>query len=422
MDLNRVVLDLGIEQSREVLESEWEVSQGAMPSGALQFLSSDYMSEACRGVYLPEEIVQAAVGTAARVAESPAMRALAWHCHWCVYRVERYSSRFVDNWPCMTGPLGETAGLFYLLVLLSWFPKMRAVHRAHGLPERVVRDSMDQIYLRGETCSVIFGRWGLDGHAARWLANFLRGEIYALGRLEHQFRVMDDPFRVYRHRESSKVIALSEDGVSYRRDGQRHRSGDTQPAWTSRLVVTRDAITGHPVLPTGRAVEETVALAAADWVPVLGQGDPILYFHIPGGIPLDHAACGDSFRAAMDFFPRHFPERPYKAFFCGSWLLDTQLEDWLPSGSNLVRFLQEFYLLPGGISERSILQTVFGNASTDLGDAPMDTSLQRAIRDHVSLGRRIDPGAGKCFLFPEDLDWGRQVYRTTKFPWHLVRD
>ena len=422
MDLDRVITKLGIEQSREVLESEWEVSQHAMPGGTFGFLSPEFVIEACRGIYLPDEIVQAAAAAAALVAESPAMRALAWHCHWCFYHVDGYPSRSADNWPCMAGPLGELAGMFYLLVLLSRFPSMRALHRAHGIPERVVRDSMDQIYLRGVTCSAIFGRWGLDGHGARWLANFLRGDVYALGRLEHQFNVMNDPFRVYRHRTSSEIIALSEDGVSFRRDGQRHRGGEPPPAWTSRLLVSRDRIAGHPILPSGRAAAGIVTLAAADWTPVLGPGDPVLYFHIPGGIPLDHAACGDSFKAAMDFFPRHFPDRPYKAFFCGSWLLDTQLEDWLPSGSNLVRFLREFYLLPGGISERSILQTVFGNTADDLSRAPNDTSLQRALLELVSSGRAIDPRAGKCFMFPEDLDWGRQVYRTTKFPWHLVRD
>ena len=420
MDLNRVVADLEIEHSRKVLEPSWEVSQRAMPDGEVPFLSPDFVSEACREIYLPGDVVQAAVAAADVVARVPALCALAWHCHWCLYHVKGYSSRLADDWPCMKGPLGERAGLFYLLVLLSRFPEMRSVHRAHGIPERVVRDSMEQIYLRGETCSEIFGRWGLDGHGARWLANFLRGDIYALGRLEHQFNVMNDPFRVYRHREASTVIALSEEGVSYRRDGQRHRGGDAPAAWTSRLRITGDRIAGHPLLPTGRASEEMVTLAAADWVPVLEPGDPVLYFHIPGGIPLDHGACGDSFRAAMDFFPRHFPERPYKAFFCGSWLLDTQLEDWLPSGSNLVRFMREFYLVPGGISERSILQTVFGNAADDLRKAPGDTSLQRAIRDHVSAGGPIDPRAGKCFLFPDDLDWGRQVYRTSKFPWHLV--
>ena len=415
------------------MSRDWESSRagrsssryGRSPSArcravSVPFLSPGYVREACGGIYLPEEIVQAAVAAAARVAASPAMRSLAWHCHWCLYNVDGYPSRQADHWPSLAGPLGELSGFFYLLVLLSRFPEMRALHRAHEIPERVVRDSMDQIYLRGVTCSEIFGRWGLDGHAARWLANFLRGDIYALGRLEHQFNVMNDPFRVYRHRESSMVVALSEDGVSYRPDGQRQRGGDPPAAWTSRLLVTRDKIAGHPVLPTGCAIEELVTLDAADWVPVLQRGDPVLYFHIPGGIPLEHAACGESFRAAMDFFPRHFPDRPYKAFFCGSWLLDTQLEDWLPAGSNLVRFLREFYLVPGGISKRSILQTVFGTAADDLSRAPGDTSLQRAMLKHVSLGRPIDPRAGKCFMFPEDLDWGRQVYRTSKFPRHLV--
>lgn len=420
MDLNRVLSELEIEESRDVLEPSWEVSRRAMPDGGVPFLTPDFVSEACRGIYLPDGIAQAAVAAADLVARNCALRALAWHCHWCLYRVDGYSSRLADDWPCLKGTMGELAGLFYLLVLLSRFPEMRSVHRAHGIPERVLRDSMEQIYLRGETCSEIFDRWGLDGHAARWLANFLRGDIYALGRLEHQFNVMNDPFRVYRHRESSMVVALSEAGVTYRPDGQRRRSGDTQPVWTSRLQVTGDRIAGHPILPTGRACEEMVTLATADWDLVLEPGDPVLYFHIPGGIPLDHAACGDSFQAAMDFFPRHFPERPYKAFFCGSWLLDTQLEDWLPSGSNLVRFLREFYMVPGGISAQSLLQTVFGNAADDLNRAPGDTSLQRAILEHVSSGRPIDPRAGKCFLFPEDLDWGRQVYRTSKFPWHLV--
>ncbi len=420
MDLDRVVSELGIEESRELLELEWDASQGAMPDGEVSFLSRAFVKEACRGIYLPEEITGAAVDAARQVAENPALCALVWHCHWCLYHFEGYPSRAADSWPSMERVLGDADGLFYLLVLLSWFPHMEAVHRTHSLPEPVVRESMDQIYRRGVSCSEMFGRWGLDGHAARWLSNYLWGEIYALGRLVHQFRVIDDPIRVYRHRESSMVIALSEDGVSYREDGQRFRKGGTGRVWTSRLVVTGEEIVGHPILPTGCAVEEEVALPAGEWDAVFGRGDPVLSFHIPGGIPLAHGPCGESFQAAMEFFPRYFPERPYKAFYCSSWLLDTQLEDWLPPTSNLVRFLQEFYLFPAGISEMSILQTVFGGVLEDLSRAPRETTLQRAILDHLSEGKRIDPGAGRCFLFPEDLAWGDQVYRNRKFAWHLV--
>ena len=148
MDLDRVVSELGIGESRELLELAWDASQDAMPEGEVGFLSPAFLREACRGVYLPEEITEAAVEAARRVGGNPALCALAWHCHWCLYRYENYPSRLADRWPSMEGVLGDADGLFYMLVLLSWFPHMEAVHRAHALPEPVVRESMDQIYQR----------------------------------------------------------------------------------------------------------------------------------------------------------------------------------------------------------------------------------------------------------------------------------
>jgi hypothetical protein len=271
----------------------------------------------------------------------------------------------------------------------------------------------------------MFGRWGLDGLATRWLANHLRGDIYALGRLTHHFRVLDEHlcrFRVYRHADSSMVIALSEDGVAHRVDGQLHTEEDreTEGVWTSRLEVTEKEIVGNPILPTGSAVNREVRLPASEWSQVLGQGDPVLYFHIPGGSPLDHAQCGASFKEAMEFFPRHFPERPFKALYCGTWLLDSQLETWLPPTANLVRFLKEFYLCPGGNPTRGILRALFGKVPEDLSTAPRETTLQRAILDHVSGGNRMVTCAGRGTLFPEDFEWGKQVYRKDRFPWHLV--
>ncbi len=423
--MDRVVTELGIGDSRELLRLEWGPSQQAMPGGSLTFLSTGFVREACEGLYFPDELAEDAVAAARRVAANPTLSALAWHCHWCLYHCEDYPNRVADRWPSLEGVLQDMAGMFYLLVLLSWFPEMRAIHRAHSVPERVVRDSMNQIYQRGLTCSEMFGRWGLDGVAARWLSTYLRGEIYALGRLVHHFRVLDDPlcrFRVYRRTDSSMVIALSEDGVSYRVDGQIWREEDagTEAAWTSRLEVTEKEITGNPILPTGCAVEREVCLPAAEWSQVLAQGDPVLYFHIPGGIPLDHAQCGASFQEAMEFFPRYFPERPFKAFYCGTWLLDTQLEAWLPPTANLVRFLQEFYLCPGGNPPESMLRTVLGDVPEDLSLAPRKTTLQRAILDHLSGGNRMVACAGRGTLFPEDFEWGMQVYRRARFPWYLM--
>ncbi|HEV7214604.1 MAG TPA: hypothetical protein VGP33_05720, partial [Chloroflexota bacterium] len=90
-------------------------------------------------------------------------------------------------------------------------------------------------------------------------------------------------------------------------------------------------------------------------------------------------------------------------------LLDAQLEQMLPSSSNLVRFLREMYLLPARSSGASTLERVFGTSSIDPRTAPRDTTLRRAIADHLLAGGHLR--GARCFLFPRDLDWGGQVYR-----------
>jgi hypothetical protein len=63
---------------------------------------------------------------------------------------------------------------------------------------------------------------------------------------------------------------------------------------------------------------------------------------------MDHDRCGASFRKAMEFFPRHYPEFQYKAFCCHSWILDTWLQSALPPTANMPRLQREVYLYPAG--------------------------------------------------------------------------
>ena len=274
----------------------------------------------------------------------------------------------------MEEALQDAAGPFYLLVLLSWFPNMQALNRAHGVPEQVVQDSMDQMLRRCFWYRRKFDRWGLSASVVRWLSNYFRGEIYVVVRLAYQFRTFSDRLRAYRHEGSRMVIALSEDGISYRADGQLCLKGDEDAdgGWKSRLVVTDREVTGNPILPTGRAVETEVCLPAGEWQQALGRGDAVLGVHIPGEKPLDHAQCGAAFRTAVEFYSRHFPEWPFKGFHCGSWLLDTQLEEWLPPTANLVRFLQEFYLYPGGNPPESLLRVSCRECAGRAGAGPGD--------------------------------------------------
>ena len=89
-----------------------------------------------------------AVAAAARIAAHPALRALAWHCHHCLFCAGSYPWDRIRQWPTLEGTLGDTAGMFYVLALLSGVPGMRAIHEARGIPPGIVRDTVSQIQAR----------------------------------------------------------------------------------------------------------------------------------------------------------------------------------------------------------------------------------------------------------------------------------
>jgi hypothetical protein len=121
-------------------------------------------------------------------------------------------------------------------------------------------------------------------------------------------------------------------------------------------------------------------------------------------------ACGESFRRAMEFFPRHFPHRPFEAFQCCSWLLSSQLGPLLPAESNIRRLQEEVYLFPlRGAGDEQLFERAFGRKYEDIRQAPRDTVLRRAVVDHILAGGHFQ--AGGCLLWPQDVDWGRKVYR-----------
>lgn len=422
MHLESAVAELELSHSSHLLQVGWDSSQQSMPEGTVFFLRPGFVAQACEEAALPQQVAQAAIAASRRVAGSAPLSALAWHFHHCLFQAADYPRDSISEWPTLEAALQEDGGLFYLLVLLSGMPGLQAVNEGHGVPSEVVRDTLSDIKRwigGGEEDGPALPPWGLAPRALSWLVNHLRGELYGLGRLQFQFGCSQLQVRVFRRRVSGTVAALSEDGVCYRGDGSRARSDGSEQAdsWQASLRVGDGEVMGYPILPTGRALPRQVALRTAEWQQVLAPGQPVLHVHIPVGSPMSHQRCGESFRQAAEFFPRHFPERSFAAFCCGSWLLDGQLQGFLPPTSNIVRFQREVYLVPVRLSPKYLLYRVFGEVPEDLTRAPRQTSLQRALLDHMQAGKQLRPFGGGCFLFAQDLDWGAQVYRQQPFPW-----
>lgn len=143
-------------------------------------------------------------------------------------------------------------------------------------------------------------------------------------------------------------------------------------------------------LPDWCAIDEAPGLAS-----IPRCGDPVVCVHIPASGRLDHEECDRSFAAAHDFFPRHFPDHPFAAFICVSWMMNRQLAEVLPPDSNLVRFLGRFSPMRlRDARDDQIWLRVFGQAVVDPATAPRDTSLRRAILDHALRGGRWDTAGG----------------------------
>jgi hypothetical protein len=128
----------------------------------------------------------------------------------------------------------------------------------------------------------------------------------------------------------------------------------------------------------------------------LAPGTPVLAVHIPHFYgPLSRRACDASFARAVEFFARHFPEERYGVAVCHSWLLDPQLAEYLPAGSNIVGFQRRFQpAYTPEADDETIQEFVFGRAEPDPALLPRDTALQRAVADHLLAGRHWHRGAG----------------------------
>ncbi|MFI5697257.1 hypothetical protein ACIA58_35700 [Kribbella sp. NPDC051586] len=127
----------------------------------------------------------------------------------------------------------------------------------------------------------------------------------------------------------------------------------------------------------------------------------LLNTHIPSSRePLSDAACDVSFARALEVATK-FPE-DVAGFVCHSWLMDTQLAQYLPVSSNIIRFQRRF----SGFGDRveadwAPLEHVFHRRYDGsvvplalLDEVPQRTTLEHAIVKHLRQGRHWYNQAG----------------------------
>ena len=398
------------------LEDGWSDSRASVPDRGPVFLGADQIRTAGAWTDLTPEAIADCIETASRIAADPDLQLLAWHTHRRLFLLDRPNP---NTWPADISGLGELSGAFYLLMALSGIPSMEAFHQDHGIPEDITRLNCRDIPIwakeyktLGEPTDHGFehtftpARWGLHRRGLSWIVRSLRGEILRIGRLQFIHAPYRSEYRAYRRIADGTVRVVSEAGQSFTPEGWKANAED-ENAWTSEFTENDQQVRATPVHPTGKAEFAAVTLDKQEWTSILSPGDPILEIHIPEDGPMDFDACGACLEEIARDFSRYFPDKTFKAFVCGSWLLDPQFQDGMGAGSNICRFQRECYLYPiGPGGGRSGFFRMF--TSDDIASLPRDTTMRRTYLDLLDKGG-LWRGGG-MMLFPEDLNWGDQVY------------
>lgn len=404
----------GESEGLEDIARFWDESAAAMPGGLPCFLEESQW-RACREWtgFAPgmDAILRRTVD---KIAQSPALRRLAWHGYWRVFLAPDACPP--TGWPDFTAALGDDGGVFYLLIGLGFIPLVRQWHAKLGIPEDITRETVSAARC---CCDDTHrnARNGLPGMLQGqlgWMRHYTRERYFRIGRLEYWLAPYTWTEQVFRNRHTGEVVALAAHGTRFSAEGRvfgdagNYRNGD---GWTASFERPQTHVTGHLLHPNGYGTTHKVTLSLDDWECLLEKGVTTLQMHIPFGGHMPPDACRDSVTRAKALFARHFPDEPAVAITCGSWIFSPQLQACLPDTSNLVRFQRELFLVPSPAHGSDGLWFVFlERGLPDFRTWPRKTRVQRAILDYLEQGHVW--GAGRMFFLLDDVPrFGQQVYR-----------
>jgi len=413
MSLVEFAQKLGMELPGDEALNGWDESLASFNEKELDFLDGGYIRTQCETLGMNPKVTQALVEGTALFQDVPDLKKYAWHCRRMLFLNPSGGRDVVKGWKQLTETIHPSVPLFYVYVLLSGTEQLIQHQQSLGIPHEITIDTLSDLELWIKHEYDTKGAWGFAQMG--WLSLHFTSGIFKLGRLQFNFSTYWYPYDVYRNIHDGRVVVFAGREMKFRRDGQVDGANGIMDeyAWPAIYEETDDTLHGTPICPLGKAMPEPVTIKKSEWKRVLTERDSTLGTHIPATGPMTHEDCGESFCKAVEFFGEYFPEYQVTAFTCSSWLLDNQFCDWLKPDSNIVKFLKEWYLIPNlHASDHSTLDRIFGTPVIDLDNAPQDTSLRRAIIAHMKAGGRWrSTGA---LIFSEDLNWGKQVYRSGK--------
>ena len=220
-----------------------------------------------------------------------------------------------------------------------------------------------------------------------WFQLAIEGKLFFINRLEMELFSKFSARAVVFRNKNGETKALA-DGMTLHKCGIALGSAhfeDEEGSFEANITETDEAYIGHPIDDvTGCVNKETIELSKSEWTPVLKKGDTVVGVHIPPNGSLKDEDVEATIEETRAFIARYFPDVDYKAFCCGSWLMDSQLFDMVGHDSNIAKFGKRFKKITLKSKGDGIFYFVFlkksGDKNFNIEDLPENTRLERAIK------------------------------------------
>ena len=292
-------------------------------------------------------------------------------------------------------PAGENVipyNMIPALAMCQSIPDVYNAMKARNIPDDIVFASLQ--IPESSVDGYIRKHGGEPGFANfDWFQLAYDGKLFRIGSLQLEFPAGFPGIAAVYENEKGEQVSLATN-VKLHRDGfplGSYNYTDEDGAWTATVEETETDYVGHPYTERGWVSLDKISLPKDQWKVVFKGGDKMVSLHIPTRTKFADDVVEETLRQSREFLAKYYPDYDYKAFFCGSWLLDRQLIDILGEETNISKYCKRFTPLAVKSAGRSVFTFVFErpDQNFEISELPENTRLERSLKSHYLNGGAI---------------------------------
>jgi len=317
---------------------------------------------------------------------------LAQAYHDDIFENDRYTLAQVEALPEKDG---KEQGLLFAAMYLARYERMDDVLGRRGIPGEYKVGILKAYKGSLAKNKTQYGSYGLRGLPRYSMVNHLLPKEFRIGRLLFELTKFNSAFEVYRNRHTGEMFRMAQPGFQYMPTGKRPPASYTGELFEPYIRQDGDAVECFTFDGDGNFSAEPVTLNLPDWEKVLKLGDDVLSVHIPADGKMTPELVDEAFALADKFFADHYGDVDFKAYVCSSWLLNTDIKEFLEPDSNIIRFQNRFNIVITTTNGYSLFWHVFGTPNIGpLEDLVPKNSFQQKFLDRVKAGQTLYNGYG----------------------------